>query len=241
MINKKEYSLLLLQTVERFFKKVREFVLENSDILELTKNESFELIIKDKSQHSPFKFLISNPRQDTRNKILFNAEFNPQNSSSTAIRKTTAEDKLIFSFLEQWTKLIRQYNKISLTPEESILYEYEKEFYDNFELLDEDADTHPYELAKQIMINNYFVHVIQVLKVNENDNIELIKEAEDIKDNIPHMTKKTTVKRISRFFAKVRKKGLPLLKEIIEMGKKELFKRAITAGFDMIGDLTNLM
>ncbi|WP_321371986.1 hypothetical protein [uncultured Draconibacterium sp.] len=241
MINKKDYSLLLLQTVERLFNRIRKFVAENSDILEFTKDEDFMLLIEDKSKSSNFKFLVSNPHQNPQNKILFNAEYNPQNSSSIASRKTTVEDKSVISYLEQWTNLIRQYNKISLTTEQSIINEYEKEFYDNFEIVDEDADTHPYELSKQVMISNYFAHVIKVLEAHEDENAELIKEAEEIRESIPKMTKKTTIKRISRFFAKVRNKSLPLLKEILELGKKELFKRAITAGFDMIGDLTNLI
>lgn len=241
MINKKNYSLLLIQSVERLFTKTRKFVEDNSDILELTINNSFELLIEDKSKKSTFKFSISNPTQDARNRILFNAVFNPTNIVILSQKKHTTEEKSIFALLESWTKIIRQYNDISLTPEESILNEYEKEFYDNFELLDEDADTHPYELEKQIILNNYFVQVIKFLQLNEEENSDLIKEAEEIKENIPKMTKKTTVKKISSFFAKVRRKSLPLLKELLEVGKKELFKKVITSGFEMIDGLISLM
>jgi hypothetical protein len=241
MINKKEHSLLLLQTVQRLYTSIRKFVAENSDILELTKNEPFGLLIEDKSKSSKFKFFISNPHQNPQNKIFFVVEYNPRSNLSIASNKKTVEEKSVLQQLEQWTNLIRRYNEISLTPDEIILNEYEKEFYDNFEIIDEDADTHPYELVKQVMISNYFTQVIKILKVNEVENVELIKEAEDIKDSIPKMTKKTTIKRISRFFALVRKKSLPLLKEILEIGKKEFFKKAITAGFDMIGDLINVI
>mgnify|MGYP003498109603 CR=1 FL=1 len=67
-------------------------------------------------------------------------------------------------------------------------------------------------------------------------NDKLIKEAEEIKDSIPKMTKKTTVKKISRFFANVRKKSLPLLKEVLELGRKEIFKRGIKFVLNNIGD-----
>jgi len=237
MVNKKDYSLLLIQTVEQLFTKTRKFVEKNSDILELTKNNAFELLIEDKSKQSTFKFLIYRPSQSSANKILFNVELNPTSSVSLVSTRYTTEEKTVTTLLEAWTKLIRQYNDIHLTTEDSILNEYEKEFYDNFELVDEDADTNPYELEKQIILHNYFGNVIKLLQTNEIENSELIEEAKEIRENIPKMTKRTTVKKISRFFAKVRRKSLPLLKELLDAGKKELFKRAITGGFDLVDGL----
>ena len=227
MTNKKQYSLLFVQTVERLNNSVREFVEKNSDILELTINNPMELLIEDKSKISDFKFRIHEPYQDNRNKILFRAEYNPTNSAVVEAKKVVTEEQSILTILAQWTNLIRSYNEASWTPEENILNEYEKEFFENFEIIDEDADINPYELDKQIIIHNYFVNVIKVLENSKEDNSELIKEAQDIKENIPKMTKKATVKRISRFFANVRKKSLPLLKEVLELGKKEIFKRGI--------------
>jgi hypothetical protein len=241
MINKKDYSLLLIQTVERLFNKLRKFVDENGEILELSKNEPFHLVIEDKSKKSNFKFSISDPKQDNKNKILFTTEYNPQNTVLASTKKMSAEERTINTLFDQWINLLHQYNRVKLSPEESILNEYEKEFYENFEILDEDADTQPYELEKQVIIHNYFVQVINILELNESENKELITEAKIIKENIPKMTKKTTVKSISSFFAKVRKKGLPLLKELLEAGKKEIFKKAIKAGFELIGEITALI
>ena len=240
-MNKKEYTLILLQSVQSLFSDVRKFVDENSDILILAIQEPLELLIEDKSNLSTFKFSISNPQQSSQNKIIFDTEFNPQNGVSLVAKKAVVEAKTALTLLNNWTNLIRQYNEISLTQEDRILKEYENEFYCNFEILDEDADSTPYNLEKQIMLSNYFTNVIKVLKYNETENEELIKEAELIKDNIPEMTKKETLKSISRFFAKVRKKSLPLIKEILEIGKKELFKKAITAGFDMIENVASLL
>ncbi len=236
MINKKKHTLILLQTVEKLFKRIRTFVEVNSDILELTKNEPFELLIEDKSKYSDFQFSVSNPTQNNSNKIIFEAEYNPTNSVSLATKKVPTEENSIVTLLEKWTNLIKAYNKTELSAEESILNEYEQEFYANFEILDEDADTKPYELEKQVIIHTYFVNVIHLLKQNEKENADLIKEAEEIKDNIPSMTKRTTVKKISGFFAKVRKKSLPLLKEVLELGRKEVIKRGIKFLLDNFGE-----
>ncbi len=236
MINKKKYTLVLLQTVERLFKRVRTFVEVNNNILDLTINEPFELVIEDKSKYSDFEFSISNPVQNTNNKIVFQTEFNPTNSVTLTSKKASAEENTVVTLLEQWTNLIKAYNKTELTANESILNEYEQEFYANFEILDEDADTKPYELEKQVIIHQYFVNVIHLLRKDEKGNSDLIKEAEEIKESIPSMTKRTTVKRISGFFAKVRKKSLPLLKEVLELGRKEVFKRGIKFLLDNFGD-----
>ncbi|WP_157560135.1 hypothetical protein U8527_20770 [Kordia algicida OT-1] len=208
-------------------KKARSFTESNSDILELTKNGAFELIIEDKSNLSDFKFSISEPLQNGSNTIVFKLDYNPTNSILTNPRSVRTQENSVMTCLEEWTELIRSYNEVNLTPEEHILNEYEKEFYTNFEIIDEDADSKPYELDKQIIIHNYFTNVIKLLKVDEEENQELIQEAEIIQSEIPNMTKKVTIKRISNFFAKVRKKSLPLLKEILELGKKEVFKKAV--------------
>ncbi|MBC8755506.1 hypothetical protein H2O64_12585 [Kordia sp. YSTF-M3] len=69
----------------------------------------------------------------------------------------------------------------------------------------------------------------------------MIKEAELIKSEIPNMTKKVTVRRISGFFANVRKKSLPLLKQILELGKKEVFKKGINFLLDGMSDLITMI
>lgn len=240
MINKKDYTLLLLRGVEGLFTKVRSFVQKNSDILEITKNEPFEIEIEDKSRYSKFRFSISNPRQDS-SKVIFDLKYNPYNSADLSTKKSSTNSDSTLKILEQWTNIIRSYNNLRLSPEDSILNEYEKEFFSNFELLDEDADINPYELDKQIIIHNYFVHVIQLLEKNEEDNKELIEEAYEIKENIPKMTKRTTIKRMSSFFAKVRKKSLPLLKELLEVGRKEVFKKAVKFLLDNMTDLLTMI
>ena len=236
MINKKEYPLALVKAIEQLYSSIRTYVAQNSDILEIVKDKELELKIIDSSKHSNFEFLVHKPKFEN-SKAIFYVEHNPENTVSLKKRSLSTVPDSVLKTLKAWTGWIREYNKASLSPEDKILNEYENEFFQNFELLDEDADTHPFELKKQIIIHNYLLQVIQILEKDKKNNTVLISEANELKEQIPSLTKRKTVKKLSRFFANVRKKSLVLLKEILVEAKKELYKRAIKGGFDFVGEL----
>ncbi len=234
MINKKDYPLVLLKEVQKLYKEIRELASDNDDIIEITKNEEFEITLQDRSENSNFSFKINNPRYE-RGKVEFIIEYNPRNGQILSPLKTSSPYQQVLNHLNIWIKLLREYDTIYLSPEEKILQNYEEEFYTEFEIIDEDAEIQSYDLKTQTIINNFLVLSIEVLKKNDNENILLIEEAESLKDDLTKLSKKATVKRLSRFFALIRQKSLPLLKEIFELGKKELFKRALNGGFDFLG------
>lgn len=238
MTNKKDYSLLLVNATSNVNEVVSKLVEENNDILNLEFINPLKLIIKDK--YSKFTYTLFDPIQNNDNKIIYKLLKTPKNYHSEKPHQTYVESKNVSANLSIWIGLIRNYNSIKWTPEEKKLHEYEQEFYDDFEIIDEDADFTYYDLDKQVVINNYFVNVIKLLKENESKYIELIKEAEEIKEEIPKMTKKTTVKRISRFLAKVRVVSLSLLKQIFEIGKKEIFERGVILVLDNMKNLYDL-
>lgn len=236
MINKKEYPLALVKAIEQLYSSIRKYVAQNNDILEIVKDKELEIKIIDSSKHSNFEFLVHTPKFEN-GKAIFYVEHNPENTVSLKKRALSTVPDSVLKTLKAWTGWIREYNKASLSLEDKILNEYENEFFENFELLDEDADTHPFELEKQIIIHNYLLQVVKILEKDKKNNTLLILEANELKEQIPSLTKRKTVKKLSRFFANVRKKSLVLLKEILVEAKKELYKRAIKGGFDFVGDL----
>lgn len=240
MINKKSHPLFFLNEVKLLFQQIRKIAEENNDILEITKNEATEILIIDAAKDSNFEFHVFNP-QILVQKVNFTIQFNPINSQKLDTHKNTTSAQYVIENLKHWIKLIREYNAIDLTPEERILNEYEKEFYDEFEIVDEDADVAPYDLDRQIKIHNFLLHAIEILKKDEGENKLLISEAIELKTDLPKLTKRSTVKRLSKFFAKVRQKSLPLLKELFVEARKELFKRMISGGFDNVGKYIDLI
>ncbi|WP_157593187.1 hypothetical protein [Rufibacter tibetensis] len=240
MINKKEYPLFFLRDVKSLMQQTREFVKVNDDVLVITKNEEFEITIKDSAKDSNFEFSIFKP-YILENRVNYTVQFNPINHLRLDIHKVNTTSEFVIDHLKKWTRIIKEYNLIDLSPEEKILSEYEREFYDEFEIVDEDADVLPYNLETQVKIHAFLLHAVNVLRKDEEENSALIIEASDLQNDLPNLTKKNTVKRLSKFFAKVRQKSLPLLKEILVEGKKEIFKRMISSGFDNVVSLIDLI
>ncbi|MBL4905788.1 MAG: hypothetical protein JKZ00_07240 [Flavobacteriaceae bacterium] len=241
MINKKDYPLVHIRNLDSFYPKIRKIIDENLEVLKVEKDENLTIILSDNDSNSKFKFKITSPRF-IDNKTYYSIEFNPSNATTlNGYKNERIEGASIFTHLENWIKLINIYNSISLSEEDKILREYENEFYNGFKILDEDADIKPYNLKVQIIIQNFMTNSIELLSKNENDSSDLIEEATILKESIPKLTKQQTAQNLSRFLAKVRIQSLSLLKEILELGKKELFKRFITGGFDFITDMIHLM
>ena len=241
MINKKDYPLVHIRNLDAFYPKIRKVVSENLDVLKIEKDENLTIILSDNDSLSKFKFKITNPRFIDK-RTFYSVEYNPLNSTTlNGYKNDKIEAASIFTLLENWIKLINVYDSISLSDNDKILREYENEFYSEFKILDEDADIKPYNLKVQIIIQNFMTNSIELLSKNEKDNSDLIEEANILKESIPKLTKQQTAQSLSKFLAKVRIKSLSLLKEILELGKKELFKRFITGGFDFITDMIHLI
>lgn len=234
MINKKEYPLILLQNIEKLFQEVRKIADSNNDIIRIAINDELKISLEDKTEYSNFSFTISQPKYE-KSKVEYHIEYNPKNSTSLDSLKAFTDHRTVLNNLNIWLNLLRGYDRINLTPEEKILNEYEKEFYDEFEIIDEDADIKPFDLNRQLIIHNFLSHTIEILDRDNGDYSELKEEAKELKENIPRLTKKTTIKKLSRLLAKIRQKSLPLLKEILDVAKKELYKKAVSGGFKMIG------
>ncbi len=236
MINKKEYPLAQIQNIEALHNTVRDFVKANSGVIEIIKDENLELVIRDFEYGSKFKFSVSVLKYD-RPVSLYSVEFNPANPTVLTSKKKICASEDVLKLLSRWFGLIREYNKVALTQEEKIFSEYEREFFNNLKLVDEDADTNTYELEKQFIIDTYLSHAIEVLELHEGDNQVLIDEAKNLKDNLSRWTKGETIKMMSRFFANVRIKSLPLLRDLLIRAKVELFERIVDGTFDKIGDI----
>ncbi|RDV13038.1 hypothetical protein DXT99_21930 [Pontibacter diazotrophicus] len=235
-INKKDYPLVLLKAVQKMHEDVRAFVEENISVVEITRETDFEIDITDVDTESNFKFLISNPKYANQNVSIL-VVYSPESIESTAPRRFNIIDKSLLEHLTYWVKLVRSYDNIRTTKEEKVLREYEEEFFDKFEIIDEDADVKPYNLEIQLAFDKFLTHTIKVLEEDKEENQPLIDEATDFKENLTKLTKKETIRRLSKLFAKVRQKSLSLVNKIFEEAKKEGLKRLIGGGFDSIGGL----
>lgn len=240
MINKKKYPLILLKSIEKMHQDVRKIVDENNELISYINKSEFEINLRDKADNSDFTFSITKPKYE-KGKVEFYVTYNPRNGQSLDAYRFYSELKNVLNHLNIWINLLKEYENVNISPEEKILNEYEKEFYADFEILDDDADVNPFDLKRQLILHKFLDHTIEILEKDDNDNEDLIQDTKELRENLPRLTKKETVKKISRLFAKIRQKSLVLLKEILDVAKKEIYKKAISGGFKMIGEFIDLM
>lgn len=101
--------------------------------------------------------------------------------------------------------------------------------------MDDDADVVPFDLPRQILIDNYLDEVIMRLVSYEEENDENLEElkavAVELKNTLTQSTKNQVVRKLSVLWAMAREKGISIFKEIfvelakeviIAMGKKIL-------------------
>ena len=84
------------------------------------------------------------------------------------------------------------------------------------------------------MLTEFLDSAVVVLQNQKIIKIDLITEAEVIKEDLSNLTKQATVQRLSRFFALARKEGLDILKAFYVTAKNELIKQALSGGVQWV-------
>lgn len=215
-------------------------VIENADPklksnIYITKNENSLALFKDKDENSDFYFDIIrvNPNSSS---LAYEIRFCPRDSNDVRSFHTAVTIDTIKRYLDNWLTIIDEYNSVENIFEDPILSEYRKQFETKFEIIDEDADYAPFDLDKQLYIDNYLTDTKNKLhKLKEHKTEpeikeieELENEIEDISKNLTTDTKKKVFKRLAKFWAKAQKTGLDIMKEIFVKSVVEVGKWLIT-------------
>ncbi|MGI4806379.1 MAG: hypothetical protein ACRYFL_16545 [Janthinobacterium lividum] len=152
------------------------------------------------------------------------------------MHSTITEQRFVWQFFENWVKILKEYDSIDLSQEDEFIKHYQEEYFEEWKIVDEDTNEKPFNNQQQIAIFRLLEYVETKLKEDENQDSELthiIQETESLKANIQNLTKNAVVKGLSKIFAKIKKKGLPLLFEVLKEVKKEIIKKVITEGFEI--------
>ncbi|GAB3960181.1 hypothetical protein GCM10028805_57480 [Spirosoma harenae] len=159
----------------------------------------------------------------------------PANSDSPGEGTDSQSAKHLQMQFESWRSLVEEYTLIIGNlpegPSDPILEQYEEEEYTDFQLLDEDAETHSFTLPVQRFIDAYLGDVVKRLEahketadLDETKTAEIevmIAQAQEIKETQTQLTKQQVVKALSKFWAKARKAGLDIFTEVRKEALKE--------------------
>lgn len=180
--NKRDLPLILIQKITEFIKN------DKGSYPQLTPDHTY-CIIEDRENNSDFYFEVFDASLE-QNKVYFSVRQKPKSEISVEVTEYIAYSDEIYLYLKSWQTLVEAYSE---TPwfEDSITDQYEAEFYEEFDLVDEDADTHSFPTATQLWLDAYLEKVVKRLEtyVGQNEEIgEIIEQVEDLRETQTKLT-----------------------------------------------------
>ena len=233
MITKKDIPFDLLKVVEPLAQA-------NLDIIQLKKEDNTYYFFEETDSNSKlyFKIYIDGSKiignYDSRRITI---EYKPINSSSTAINYSQSTSVGIEDEFRKWLQLIRSINETPSIHDDNFVKQYAEFYFNEFKIVDIDANTNPFNPDQQDMIEIYLTSLSKAIEQSgnnlpENSKNELIDEIQAIQSSLPITTKNQVMRGITKVFAKLYKASKNLAKEITTEAKKQLVKKLIELGIE---------
>lgn len=221
---KKKNPLQILEFLEPFVGK-------NGVNYQSLDHESFLLRFKDKDESSDFYFNVEQYKNE-QGALHLLIDSKPTNKLSVISNRVWVKGIQLNDYFSNWLNLLEGYDKVKSVFDDPIIGKYQKEFETQFEILDDDAETTSFDFDQQIYIDNYLENTIKKLEIaktetNDKEISEIINEVSILRKKQTQLTKREVIKHLSTIWAKARKYGLDLIKEIFIEAKKELVKELI--------------
>ncbi|MFC5681956.1 hypothetical protein ACYE2N_09165 [Flavobacterium sp. MAHUQ-51] len=231
-LNAKNFTLNVSKDIQRVLQIMRRLEKANSSIIESV-NTDYIFYLHDRS-HKNFVFYIGEPtRDDPANETIFPITYVPENENSLSYINHYCTHDEVEKCFEDWLHLIYEFNSISFTEEETFAKFYEEEIFVEFEIVDDDSETHPFNNFQQVILYKFLSAATFYLENKHPDNSEVEKictETIDLRDNIQNLTKKDFSRRFSKILAKIKKFSLQTFVEVSDVAKKEIYKFLLKDG-----------
>jgi hypothetical protein len=220
-IEKSKFPLAFLKEWMNFRKELDKIVLDNEDVVQLIEDDN-TLKIVDKKTSEDFYFLIKDlsykQSNTTGRGLKAHVSFQRRPASHVSIDvhiSNNYELEKIPNVILKWIKLLSEYSNIHLTREEEYIHQYQEQYFQEFEIIDDDSYENPFELQKQLLLHSYLKSLINFLerKQDEYEVDEVITETNQLMINIQNYSKKKVIKDLSKLFAKMQAKNLELIKD----------------------------
>jgi hypothetical protein len=226
---KKKIPLLALEKIEPFLSK-------ESNFFRLDSPGDFLIKFNDKDKDSDYYFIIEQYRVESSNLLLL-INYKPRSKESVESHRTWINGVGLDQSFGDWVKLLERYDKIKTIYDDPIEKKYKDEFYAEFEIVDDDADITSFNINQQLWLDSYLEKIIYLLDSHNGTNPELSELKEqvfELKDNLTNLTKKKIIEKLSWIWAKARKIGLPILKEIYVQVRNEIIKQLVEGNIKII-------
>jgi hypothetical protein len=230
-MKKKETPLIILNQMNEFKKGF-------PHLSKIVKADSCLIRYEDKDPESEFFFQINSFNKSTSGEFMYSISYKPTSENVTEARNRTLNFAGVGNSLNAWGEILKKYeNTDFFLDDDPIIASYTEEFFNEYKIVEEDANYKPFNLKSQLLINAYLIKSIQYIEniKDESTKLELNKAkeiAKNLNEHITELTKNEVMLKLSKFWAETRKKGLPIFKEIFMELAKEVLKEI---GKKMIG------
>lgn len=220
---KKKIPLIVLETLEKYVKlKGEQFAVVAPD--------KFLVKVIDKDNESDFYFNIENYKMENGFKLLI--DWKPVNKESISNSRVWIDGKQLDSLFSNWVNLLKGYETVNTFFDDPFIKTYAEEYYAEFEIVDEDAETNPFNTKQILMLDEHLEYLeknIDKFRTDKNaSQLESIKrEIDELRENLTTKSKKWIVKNLSNIWAKIAKQGTPFLKEFLSESKKAIIREGI--------------
>ncbi|WP_343589432.1 hypothetical protein [Flavobacterium sp.] len=239
--NPKDYILIVAKDIQELLYTLRNFESNYSDIVKAL--ETSHLFYFHDTSHNDFYFYIGIPDKKSKGApTLFPTYFNPDKRDSKSAFSGEANKDQIAEHFNKWISIIQDYNSVNFNQEEDFLKIYEEEIFSEFEIIEDDAETKPFDNNQQIILYTFLETTVKHLEEHyPNNNIieEIVEEANSLKDEIPLLTKRIAFKRFSKVLAEIRKFNPITYRDIYDVAKKEVIKHLLLRGVEILPKLVH--
>lgn len=215
----------------QMWQKIQPIIDQHRQLIVPVRTDKFGLYLKDADDTSDFYFSCGfqdgNGKYEITRKPVHAGYVIP---STDLVNLDDFETQLI-----TWLKVLELYAATNTIYDEDapILKSYEDEFTNYFEMAGEDADEVPFSFEKQLLLEQYLDWAetrLERQKVNATEDQKeeldsMIYDVRTLKTNLTQLSQNKTVKGIAKFWAKARKYGLDLIKDLWAEFRKEGIKK----------------
>jgi hypothetical protein len=212
----------------------------NAGKYSISTNKDILFVLIDKNPNYDFFFRAEKEEVGDRETILLTFTCKPfseiyKEAKSTRLSLADFNKKLI-----EWTDNIEKYKTEKLI-DDPIEKQYQEEFYKDFKIVDEDAETSRFNFSQQMLLLAYVENLEkyiaeQHVEFTIQDKEELLQETVILKQDIATESKDSYIKKQSGFWAKIRKKSIKACEFALKEFAKEVIKNTAEKGVTISWD-----
>ena len=202
----------------------------NYHLVKFTTGDGFILKFIDNDEDSDFFFQIE--RVNSNNQYLI--AYKPSSSISVQAINNWCSIQLVNSKFKEWLNIIYEYNNTDTIFDDPIIMGFANDFFNDFKFTEPDADYAPFNYNQILFLEDHLNKIENGLieyRNDENTEVidEILEETKGLKADLVRKSRNQIIKRLTIIWAKLLKNGVPLIKEFLKEGFKEVMKIGIKA------------